>query len=59
MDQHLLQLAVDCDFMNYEIKAGCIPTRSLFTDVNELAYISEVDSVIEAALMRVGTSVKT
>ena len=59
MKYHLLELALDADYTNSEIKAGLTPTRALFKDVKELAYISEVDGIIEAALMRVGTSSKT
>lgn len=50
MNKHLLQLAVDADFTNQEIKAGLIPTRSLFSNVKELAYLCEVDEVIENAI---------
>ena len=49
MDQHLLQLALDADFTNYEIKAGCVPTRALF-NVKELAYLSEVDGILMKAV---------
>ena len=52
MKYHLLDLALDADFTNKEIKAGLIPTRELFTNVKELAYLSEVDSVIEKAIAK-------
>jgi hypothetical protein len=43
----LLQLALDCDFYNNEIKAGLIPSRALFPDVRELAYLSEINQIID------------
>jgi hypothetical protein len=42
MQYHLLELALDADLTNKEIKAGLIPTRALFTDVKELTYPSEL-----------------
>ena len=50
MQYHLLELALDADFTNKEIKAGLIPTRSLFTNVKELAYLSEVDEIITKSI---------
>lgn len=50
MNQHLLQLALDADFTSRETTAGLIPSRTLFTDVKELAYICEVDNVIRNAI---------
>jgi hypothetical protein len=47
---NLLQLALDADFTNYEIKTGCTPTRALFTNVKELAYIYEVGEIIRNAV---------
>ena len=56
MNEELLQLALDADFMNYEIKAGCTPTRSLFTNVKELAYVCEVGEVIRKAVFEAAAS---
>jgi hypothetical protein len=50
MNEHLLNLALDADFTAREIKAGQIPTRALFTNVKELAYLSEIDNLIEDAI---------
>ena len=46
----LLQLALDADFTSSEDRVGLIPTRSLFKDVKELTYISEVDRVLIEAI---------
>jgi len=47
---YLLELAIDADFTSRQIKAGLIPTRSLFSNVKELAYLCEVDEVIKNAI---------
>jgi hypothetical protein len=52
MQNHILQLALDADFTNSEIKAGLVPSRALFTDVKELAYLSEVDGIISDAIAK-------
>jgi len=46
----LLQLACDADFYSTEVKAGLIPSRALFKDVKELAYLCEVDTVLRNAI---------
>ena len=47
---NLLQWALDADIYNKELKAGLIPTRSLFNNVKELAYVCEVGEIIRKAV---------
>jgi len=48
--EDLINLAVDADFTNREKSAGLTPTRALFSNVKELAYLCEVDGALSKGI---------